>query len=418
MKRGAAGGGRWAALALCSCPAAALSAEFVDVARDNIVLARARPDYDAIGVPLGAFRAYPSLTAATAYDDNVFDRSTPAADAFVDLAPRLAVESGWSRNFLKLTADATVERFARITSENSERFAIDAFGRVDVDHATVVEADALFARRVEARGSSGDVAAATRPIVFHDAGGHVGATTTRGTLTFHTRVDFDDLRYEAAIVGAQSFPQAFRNHRATVALAEVSTPLGAQVGAIVAGSYNDQTYPDRDQGVVPLDAHGWTALAGVRFGVTSVTSGQITAGYLRQSFRAPSFPAIAGPAYDARIVWNPTPLVSVTATARRFVEASPMTNVAGIVADTVGVAADYELLRNLLVNLRADYASEAYRGIDRLDRRATAGVGVRYLINAMLQVGVNYDYRDQTSRGTGARAYRGNAVAVRLTVQR
>ncbi len=413
------GGSGWcAALALLGWPAAALSSEFVDVARDNIVLARARPDYDAVGVPVGAFRAYPSLTAGIAYDDNVFDRATPVRDTFFQLAPRLALESGWSKNFLKITGDATIERFARITSENSERYAVDALGRLDVDHATVVELETLFARRVEARGSSGDVVAFSRPIVFHDAGGHFGVTTSRGVLTLRTRVDFDNLRYEAAIVGTQSFPQAYRNHRATVALAELSTPLGAQVGAVVAGTYNDQTYPDRDQGVVPLDAHGWTALAGVKFGLTSVTSGQITAGYLRQSFRAPSFPGIAGPAYDARIVWNPTPLVSVTATARRFVEASPMTNVAGIVADAVGVAADYELLRNLLINLRADYVSEAYRGIDRLDRRATAGVGVRYLVNGMLQLGFDYDHRDQASRGTGARPYRGNAVLLRVTVQR
>lgn len=408
----------WRAIALLGFPAAAAPSEFVDIARDNIVLARARPDYDAVGVPVGGFVAFPSLTTSVAYDDNVFDRATPRRDAFVDIDPRLAVQSSWSRNFLRLTGDATVERFARITSENSDRYALDALGRLDLGQATVVEANGRFARSVEARGSSGDVVLGSRPIVFFDGGGHLGVTTTSGAVTVSGRVDVDDLRYEPAQVGDQFLPQAYRDHRATVALGQVSLPIGPQIGAVVSASYNDQTYPNRDQGFVPLDAHGVVALAGVKFGLTGITSGQITVGYLHQSFLSPTFPAIAGFAYDARIAWNPTGLVSVTATARRSIEASPMTNVAGIVADDVGVTVDYELLRNLLINGRADYVAEAYRGIDRLDRRVTAGVGGRYLINQGLQLGVTYDYRDQASRGPGARPYRGNAVMLRVTVQR
>ena len=403
-------------LAVLACPAAAT--EFVDVARDNVVLSRPRPELDAIGVPIGAFRAYPSLTAGVAYDDNVFARATGQADAFFEVAPRIALQSGWSQNFLKVTADANLERFARITSENNDRYSIDALGRLDVDHATVVELETLFARRVETRGSSGDAINGSRPIVFYDAGGHLAVTATRGALTLTGRVEFDTLRYQPAQVGGQFFAQAYRDVQSTVTRVEVSTPVGPQAGAILSLRYNDQAYPNRDQGTVPLDSRGFAALAGVKFGLTSITSGQITAGYQRQTFRAPTFPTIAGPTYDARIVWNPTTLVSVTTAARRSIEQSPMTNVAGILADEASVVADYELLRNLLVNVRADYVVEAYRGTDRLDRRVSTGIEARYLLNRGLSLGARYDYRDQASRGAGARPYRGNAVLLQLTVQR
>jgi hypothetical protein len=407
-----------AAVILLCCPLPAVPSEFVDVEHDNIVLSRQRPELDALGVPAGAFRIFPSLTVGTAYDDNVFDRSAARGDAFVEIAPRFSLQSGWSQHFLRVTADAAIERFARIASENNERFGIDALARIDVTHNTIVELDTLFARRAETRGASGDEVAGSRPIIFHDAGGHIVLTTTSGALTVKVRLDLEDYRYDDAQVGNQFFAQSYRDHRSTAALVELSYPFAPQVSALVSARFNDERYVNRDPTVFPLDSNGIAALAGVRFGLTSVTSGQISAGYLRQSYRAAVFPVIEGLNYDARIVWNPTTLLAITATARRTVQPSPIANVAGIVADGATVKVDYEVLRNLLVNLRADYVREAYRGADRRDTRVSAGAGVRYLINRTLQLGLQYDHRDQTSRGAGARPYRGNDILLHLTVQR
>ncbi len=414
---GTAGAGIAIAISLC-CSFAAVPAEFVDVERDNIVLSRQRPELDALGVPVGAFRLFPSLSVNTVYDDNVFDRSTRRGDLFFDINPRLSLQSGWSQNYLRVTTDAALERFSRIKSENNDSYGIDALGRVDIIHNTIVELDALFARRAETRGSSGDAIAGSRPIIFHDAGGHIMLITTSGALTLKARLDLDDYRYNDAQVGNSFFTQAYRNHQSTAALVEVSYPLTPEISAVTSARFNDERYTDRVPTLFPLDSNGIAALAGIRFGLTSVTSGQVSAGYLRQSYRATVFPTIEGVNYDARIVWNPTTLLAVTATARRSIEPSPITNVAGIVADGAAVKADYEVLRNLLVNLRADYVREAYRGVDRRDSRVSAGAGVRYLINRTLQLGVQYDHRDQRSQGPGARPYRGNDLLLQLTVQR
>lgn len=414
---GAAGAGVAGVILLC-CSIAAVPSEFVDVERDNIVSSRQRPELDALGVPAGAFRLFPSLSVGTVYDDNVFDQPTRRGDLFFEIAPRLSLQSGWSQNFLRVTADATLERFARIKSENNDRYGVDALGRIDVTHNTIVELDALFARSAETRGSSGDAIAGSRPIIFYDAGGHIMLTTTRGALTVKARLDLNDYRYNDAQAGNQFFTQAYRDHRSTAALLELSYPVSPQISAVASARFNDENYTNRVPALFPLDSNGIAALAGVRFGLTSVTSGQISAGYLRQSYRAAVFPVIEGLNYDARIVWNPTTLLAITATARRTIEPSPIANVAGIVADGAAVKADYEVLRNLLVNLRVDYVREAYRGVDRRDSRVSAGAGVRYLINRTLQLGLQYDRRDQSSRGAGARPFRGNDLLLQLTVQR
>jgi hypothetical protein len=46
-------------------------AEIESPLENESVLGRSRPEYDPIGVPLGAFRAYPTVSLNAAYDSNV-----------------------------------------------------------------------------------------------------------------------------------------------------------------------------------------------------------------------------------------------------------------------------------------------------------------------------------------------------------
>lgn len=50
--------------------------------RDTGVLNRARPDYDAPGVPAGGFTLFPSLTVAVGSDDNLFATEAFEVDDF------------------------------------------------------------------------------------------------------------------------------------------------------------------------------------------------------------------------------------------------------------------------------------------------------------------------------------------------
>src|SRR5678816_3232463 len=50
------------------------------------VLDRARPEYDAVGVPVGGLTLYPTLAAGVSGDDNVFRGPVPSSDAIWTLS--------------------------------------------------------------------------------------------------------------------------------------------------------------------------------------------------------------------------------------------------------------------------------------------------------------------------------------------
>ena len=60
---------------------------------------RARPDYAALGIPLGAFELYPTLLITPQYDDNIFvaDHGR-TSDLITAVSPSLTLASNWARN--------------------------------------------------------------------------------------------------------------------------------------------------------------------------------------------------------------------------------------------------------------------------------------------------------------------------------
>src|SRR5258708_28287362 len=81
--------------------------EDADVQSGNLlegqgVLDRARPEYDAAGVPVGALTLYPTLAVDVAGDDNVFRGPVASSDAIWTISPRLDLRSNWDTNSLQL----------------------------------------------------------------------------------------------------------------------------------------------------------------------------------------------------------------------------------------------------------------------------------------------------------------------------
>src|SRR5215467_2839412 len=56
-------------------------------------------EYAPKGLPLGAFRMFPTLDVAMDYDDNIYRLDTnKKGDLFWELSPRFALQSQWSQH--------------------------------------------------------------------------------------------------------------------------------------------------------------------------------------------------------------------------------------------------------------------------------------------------------------------------------
>jgi hypothetical protein len=174
------------------------------------------------------------------------------------------------------------------------------------------------------------------------------------------------------------------------------------------------TYP----GFQNRDSKGVEALVGVNFELSATARGEIGVGYVKQSFSNSRFADISGFGSRAQVEWFPTQLTTVTATGSRTIEDAGIVGASGYLSTNLGVQVDHELLRNVIVSGQVGYGNDDYKGLDRNDKRYTAGVSATYLLNRSVGVTVGYNHFKQNSRGTaGSGDFNVDKVGATLTLQ-
>jgi hypothetical protein len=353
----------------------------------DTVLGRARPGYGPIGVPLGAFRLYPSLETRASYDSNVYAlRDAPVKDASLQLVPRLALTSVENRRYaVSLVADGTVTRFAKQTIENNESASLSANGELEIDRDTQLSTGLTLARRIQRRGTEDETLVGVfPPIAYREVSTTLAGERRVGLATVSLGGNVGQFRYGSTRINGVRVDLRDNNFEQVGANGRVAVPLGPALGVFAAASYNSARYA-RSTRLPDRGSSGVTLLGGVAV-ATPLISGEAGVGYIRQSFNAPVFGDIKGLNYAVRVSWSPTRLVDVHANVGRSFQRSALFGAAGIRLDAAAVSADYELLRNLLLNAGLAYTISDYRGLDRRERRVDASFGVRYLANATLSL--------------------------------
>ena len=120
--------------AICVPEMAAAQQAQSDDPDPNVTIAdRPREDYDPLGIRAGSFFIFPSISLSGTYDSNAFaTNDNEDSDVGAILAPRVDVNSNWSRHALNFSAGAVGAAWA----EYSENDYLDAFaastGRLDI----------------------------------------------------------------------------------------------------------------------------------------------------------------------------------------------------------------------------------------------------------------------------------------------
>src|SRR5258706_12367862 len=126
------------------------------------------PEYAPKGLPLGAFRLFPTLELAFDVDDNVFRlNSAPKSDTFFEITPRLALQSQWARHYLALRGGATPYEYNRSSRETRVDWDVDTDGRIDIVQGTALFGGASYRHTYEPTSSPDQLSIALEPTPFN-----------------------------------------------------------------------------------------------------------------------------------------------------------------------------------------------------------------------------------------------------------
>ena len=129
--------------------------------------------------------------------------------------------------------------------------------------------------------------------------------------------------------------------------------------------------------------------------------GEVGIGYLGQTYEGAGLGDATGIKYSAKLIWNPTPLMTVTLNGNRTADESGLAGSPGRIDSSIDLTLDYELRRNLIVSPSFAFTHEDYVGSSRKDNVFNSRLDVDYLINRNFSVGASYSYTVKDSNFAG-----------------
>jgi hypothetical protein len=370
---------------------------------DLPVLSRLRPEFDPKGIPFGGFRVFPLMTVSGSYDNNIDRQDTGIRDDFiVDLAPTIRVQSQWAEDSLEIYAGANSYNYLAHGEENLTDWDTGLDGRYYISHEISVYGTGQAAEFHEQRSSPNTLGAQESALQYYQYHGEANVAYQPNRFNITLGGIIDSFNYQdVGLVGGGTLDNADRNYEDYQAYAKASYEFSPGYSGFFRALYDKREYDlQLDRSGANRSSNGYRLDAGVDLQLTHLISGEVYAGYMEQSFKAP-LSDIRGIDYNAKLDWLIDPLVTLHLQGTRTLSQTTLPGVSASEDSSVTLSADYEFRRNILVLAHASYLESTFPGSDRQDTVPDVGVNVNYLFDRHLSAQLSYDYSERNSNAPG-----------------
>lgn len=391
--------------------------------RDRNVSVRERPraDYEAAGIRLGAFKAYPRFGIEVTADDNIYAAArNEVDDLIVRYRPEIAINSDWSRHSISGFARANVTRYQDNSNEDTDTYVVGASGKLDVLRRSNITGNVSHSYAAEPRSSPTAPTAALEPTTYYLDTVNLGGLHEMNRLRLTARASYNDYDYKNPRQNGGGFVQ--QQDRDRVMWSETlraEYAVSPDTAIYAAAVFNQRDYRlERPAATFDRDSDGYEAVVGVNFDFSALMRGEVQIGYMAQSYQDALFQDIEGLSARAAVDWFPTELTTVGVTLSRTVEDTVSITSPGFLSTSVGGRVDHEFLRNVLLSAQASYTHDDYEQLDRTDKTKSAGLNATYLMNRRVGFTVGYTFLERTSKGVNfSPGFTDNKVSGGITLQ-
>ena len=194
--------------------------------------------------------------------------------------------------------------------------------------------------------------------------------------------------------------------------------LSPRIAVYVDGAVNQRSYQIETLNAPSRDSHGYAIEAGADFDLTNLARGHVQFGYLSQTGKSGLWSA-HGFSGRGKVEWFATPLVTVTVEGGRTVEDSAELDTPAYLSTDVGVRADYELLRSLIITAHATVEWDRFQATGQRARRTEESLGARYRMNRNFVLEAAYQHLSQAASGNpGLADFSDNRLMLTLRLQK
>jgi hypothetical protein len=345
------------------------------------------------GMAAGALRLYPVLQSGAILSSNPRQRNGGSkAGLGLRLAPSFRLESDWVRHSLRLNGSAEIIDYPSrdIPVERTANLTLAA--RIDVRRTTFIDFDANYDYdRTGAEDSEvPDTAEGDR--VEHELGGFAALNHTFGRLTLRGRSGarlklFEDVQ----LAGGGIEDNADRNYVEPELALRATYETSPALKPFADVAYRPRLHLDTpDRNGFDRDSQGGQLRLGAQFDASPLWSGELAMAYTVRDYDDPALGTIGALGIIGNVVWRPTELTTITASANSSIDETVAAGSGGTRTYEARLEAEHELRENILLVARTGIEFDQRDGPD--DLTFDAGIGVTYRFNPWLAWTAGYGF--------------------------
>jgi hypothetical protein len=381
--------------------------------------------YAPTGVGIGNVRLRPSLETSAGYDSNPNRVAVPrhgSSELRADGA--LNIQSEWSNHELKGDLRLGYADFPQVHTANRPDGAGTLTGRIDVTRDTQIDLGARYTLTTQRPGSpelpagTAGTTVTNQPIIF-SSGATLGATQRFNRLELSLKGTFDrTVNQNATQSDGTIIDLAANNFNAYGVTGRAAYEISPKLKPFVEVTADTRRYDQRlDQNGFERSSNGVSARAGASYQVTSLVTGEASAGYGQRKYEDPRLSNLTGPLVDASLIYTPTPLTKVTLRGTTAFEETSVANASGAVVRRLTLEVSHALLRNVTLTALGTFQDTQYRGVT-LDEKYFAGtLRAEYNLTRTVAVRASYTFEKLKSTSVGS-DYTANVFLLGLRFQR
>jgi hypothetical protein len=354
--------------------------------------AHSEPDdpYAPLGIRTGAFNLFPAIEFIGGYNNNPGATPGGTGAAVYTIAPELTGQSNWSRHELKFDLRGSYNGFSPDETPTLSRpyFNGKVDGRVDVTHDTRIDLNARMLLSTDNPGSPNLQANIAKLPIFTTTGGSVGLGQQFNRLDLSIKGDIERTAYQASsLTDGTSASNDDRNYDQYSGTARAAYELSPGVKPYVEIGADTRKHDlNTDFFGYQRDSKGLTGLVGSTFKLTNLLTGDIGIGYGRRTYEDPRLAQIGGLIGNASLIWTANALTTVKFTGASAVSETIIPGVSGELSRDAGLQLDHSFRRWLIGTVKVGFGVDDYVGLDRQDKRYSAGLGLTYKLNRTVQI--------------------------------
>jgi hypothetical protein len=377
--------------------------------------------YAPLGVHAGSFLLYPAIELIGGYDTNPAHVAGGGAAKLYTIAPELRAQSNWSRHEVKAELRGSYTGYSPDTTPTLSRpnFNGKVDGRIDVTHDTRIDLGSRVTVATDNPGSPNLQAGLAHLPIFTTVGSTAGIGQRFNRLDISLKGDVERTVYQdSTLTDGTTASNKDRQYNQYAAKLRTNYEWSPGFKPFVEVDADTRVHDvNADNSGFQRNSKGLTGLVGGIFEFTRLLTGEIGVGYTRRTYEDPRLEQVKGLIGEASLIWTANALTTVKLSGNSAVGESTVPGVSGVLYRDVSLQVDHAFRRWLIGTVKVGAGFDNYVGLDRQDKRYSAGLGLTYKLDRMIQIKGEFRQDWLRSNVTGV-DYTASVFLIGLRLQR